>query len=90
MVLFMLKKIITLTILSLMTSICYATEKNTVDVTLEFDLPADMKDCKIYRMNNSGFGAVFLYVTRCPSGKTETTRLGKPSITVLTDDMDNL
>jgi hypothetical protein len=82
----MFNKIIVTIVLSFLTSLSYAANKNTVDVTSEFIMPDDMKDCKIYRMNSDGFGSVFLYVTRCPNGKTETTKLDKTSTTVLSGD----
>ena len=82
----MIKKMTFCILLSLFSTFSYAVDKNTVDVTAEFIMPQDMKGCKIYRMNSGGFGAVFLYVTRCPNGKTEITKLDKTSTTVLSDD----
>jgi hypothetical protein len=57
--------------------------KDTYDVTGNYILPADMADCKIYKMMDGVFAPI-LFVTKCPMSKTSTTFTQKnPTNTIL-------
>ena len=50
-------------------------------------LPEELKDCKIFRINNSA--GTFLYVVRCPNSSTSTTfHSGKSTTTTTVVDPD--
>lgn len=65
-----------------------AQARNTYDVTEDYDLPAGMADCKIYKLMDGVFTPI-LFVTKCPMSKTSTTVAQKnPTNTILDYDED--
>lgn len=62
--------------------------KDTYEVTNDYDLPAGMADCKIYKLMDGLFKPI-LFVTKCPMSKTSTTVAQKnPTNTILDYDED--
>lgn len=63
----------------------------THELTNNYDLPADLSDCKIYKLTDGVLNPV-LYITKCPLSKTSTTKkLSKyePVTTILEDSESN-
>jgi hypothetical protein len=60
-----------------------------MEITSEYALPPEMEGCKIFYLHGGGFSYQSLYVTKCPTGKTETSfKIGKSKTTVLSADPD--
>ena len=82
----MFNKFFLFSIVALFATFAHAS-KESVDVTSEFNLPESMKGCSIIRLRNDNFVPVLLYVTRCPDAKTETNRLGKNPVYVISNSI---
>ena len=60
--------------------------KQTSEVSSNYNLPEELKDCKIYHID---YGLSGLYVVRCPMSYTTVTyRCGKTNCTAATVEID--
>ena len=84
----MFKKFIIFFIFSIFASMAFA-DRESVDVTSQFILPYNMKNCTITLMKNDMATPVVLYVTQCPNSKTETVRQSKHTVRVLSHSIDS-
>lgn len=84
----MFKKFIIFFIFSIFASMAFA-DRESVDVTSQFILPYNMKNCTITLMKNDMATPVVLYVTQCPNSKTETVSQSKKPVRVLSYSIDS-
>jgi len=75
----MLKKIGLFLLLVAMSISAYA--GNTVEITKNYDLPAGMKDCRVFQLTD-GLLTPILFITKCPLSKTSTSSLRNKSTAV--------
>ena len=61
-------------ILSLAIIVCsISVQAATYEVTKNYEIPEDLRDCKIYKLTDGVLNPI-LYITKCPLSKTSTTK----------------
>jgi hypothetical protein len=81
-----MKKITAGLILAFMSSIAIA---DSIEVTKNFNLSGELKNCKIFKANTEGFFNLYLFITKCPNSKTTTSTSDKsPTHTSYSEDSE--
>lgn len=85
-----MKKIIFLCLVIMSSFLITSCDKETKKVDDIFELPPEMKDCKIYKMKSSNL-TVVIYAIRCPLSTTTTVTSGKkPARVAVTETSENI